>query len=51
MRRAARWCVNHRLAVIAAWIAILVVTVFVGSSTGSNYSSGNWSSPALVDMI
>src|SRR5947209_6640303 len=40
MRRVARWCVNHRLVVIAAWIAVLVGTVFISSSTGSNYSSG-----------
>jgi RND superfamily putative drug exporter len=41
MRRVARWCVNHRLAVIAAWIVILIGAVFISSSTGSNYSSGN----------
>src|SRR5438552_6140812 len=40
MRRVARWCVTHRLAVIAAWIVVLVGAVFVQSSTGSNYSSG-----------
>jgi RND superfamily putative drug exporter len=40
MRRVARWCVNHRLAVIAAWIVVLVGTVFISSSTGSNYASG-----------
>src|SRR4030088_3467212 len=40
MRRVARWCVNHRLVVIAAWIAVVVGTVFISSSTGSNYSSG-----------
>jgi RND superfamily putative drug exporter len=33
--------VTHRLAVIAAWIVVLVGTVFIQSSTGSNYSSGN----------
>jgi RND superfamily putative drug exporter len=41
MRRVARWCVTHRLAVIAAWIVVLIATVFIQSSTGSNYSSGN----------
>jgi RND superfamily putative drug exporter len=41
MRRVARWCVTHRLAVIAAWIVVLIGTVFIQSSTGSNYSSGN----------
>jgi RND superfamily putative drug exporter len=41
MRRVARWCVTHRLAVIAAWVVVLVGTVFIQSSTGSNYSSGN----------
>ena len=40
MRRVARWCVTHRLAVIAAWLAVLVVTAFISSSTGSNYSHG-----------
>src|SRR3981081_606660 len=40
MRRVARWCVNHRLVVIAAWISVVVGTVFISSSTGSNYSSG-----------
>jgi putative drug exporter of the RND superfamily len=41
MRRVARWCVTHRLAVIAAWIVVVIGTVFIQSSTGSNYSSGN----------
>ena len=40
MRRAARWCVTHRLAVIAAWIVVVAGTVVIQSSTGSNYSSG-----------
>jgi RND superfamily putative drug exporter len=40
MRRVARWCVNHRLAVIAAWIVVVVGMVFIQSNTGSNYSSG-----------
>jgi RND superfamily putative drug exporter len=40
MRRVARWCVTHRLAVIAAWIVVVVGTVFIQSSAGSNYSSG-----------
>jgi putative drug exporter of the RND superfamily len=40
MRRVARWCVNHRLAVIAAWICVLVGSVFISSSTGSNYATG-----------
>jgi RND superfamily putative drug exporter len=40
MRRVARWCVNHRLAVIAAWIVVVVGTVFISSSTGSNYANG-----------
>jgi RND superfamily putative drug exporter len=41
MRRVARWCVNHRRVVIAAWIVAVIATVFIGSSAGSNYSSGN----------
>src|SRR6202011_2103633 len=41
MRSVARWCVTHRLAVIATWIVVLIATVFIQSSTGSNYSTGN----------
>src|SRR6202011_3933387 len=41
MRRVARWCVTHRLAVIAAWGVMVVGTGVIPSSTGSNYSSGN----------
>jgi RND superfamily putative drug exporter len=41
MRRVARWCVTHRLAVVAAWIVVLAGTVFIELSTGSNYASGN----------
>ncbi|HWD76556.1 MAG TPA: MMPL family transporter [Solirubrobacteraceae bacterium] len=41
MRRLARWCVTHRLTVIAVWLAVVVGSVFIGSSTGSNYSSSN----------
>ena len=41
MRHLARWCVTHRLAVIAIWLVVLVGSVFVASSTGSNYSSGS----------
>ena len=41
MRRVAHWCVTHRLAVIATWLVVLFATVFIQSSTGSNYSSGN----------
>jgi putative drug exporter of the RND superfamily len=40
MRRVARWCVNHRLAVITAWIGVLVGAVFISSSAGSNYANG-----------
>ncbi|HWF55595.1 MAG TPA: MMPL family transporter [Solirubrobacteraceae bacterium] len=41
MRQLARWCVTHRAAVIAVWLVVLVGAVFLGSSTGSNYSSGS----------
>jgi putative drug exporter of the RND superfamily len=41
MHRLARWCVSHRLAVIAAWLVVLAGAVVISSSTGSNYSSGN----------
>src|ERR1700716_317665 len=41
MRRVAHWCVTHRLAVIATWVVVLVATLFIQSSTGSNYSSGS----------
>jgi RND superfamily putative drug exporter len=41
MRQVARWCYSHRRVVLAGWIALLVIAVFVGSSTGSNYGSGS----------
>jgi RND superfamily putative drug exporter len=41
MRRLARWCVTHRVAVIAIWIVVLAASVLISSSAGSNYSSGN----------
>jgi putative drug exporter of the RND superfamily len=44
MRRLARWCVTHRLAVIAIWLVVLVGAVFIGSSTGSNYTAGTTAS-------
>jgi RND superfamily putative drug exporter len=40
MRSLARWCVKHRLVVLAAWLGILVALVLVQSATGSNYASG-----------
>ena len=40
MRSLARWCVKHRLVVLAAWLGILVALVLVQSVTGSNYASG-----------
>lgn len=41
MRGLARWCVTHRSIVIATWLAIVVATVFIGSSSGSNYANGS----------
>jgi putative drug exporter of the RND superfamily len=41
MRRLARWCVTHRSIVIATWLVIVVATVFIGSSSGSNYANGS----------
>jgi RND superfamily putative drug exporter len=40
MRPLARWCVKHRLVVLAAWLGILVALVFAQSVMGSNYASG-----------
>jgi putative drug exporter of the RND superfamily len=40
MRSVARWCVRHRLAVLAAWIVVLAAAFFGQSATGSNYSAG-----------
>src|SRR5260370_23515466 len=40
MRRVGRWCVNHRLAVIAAWLVVRVGAVFISSTAGSNYANG-----------
>ena len=41
MRGLARWCVTHRSIVIATWLAVVVATVFIGSSSGSNYANGS----------
>jgi uncharacterized membrane protein YdfJ with MMPL/SSD domain len=40
MRSVARWCVRHRLAVLAAWIVVLAAAFFGQSATGFNYSAG-----------
>jgi RND superfamily putative drug exporter len=37
----ARWCVTHRLTVVGIWLAVLIVSVFIGSSTGSSYTGGD----------
>jgi putative drug exporter of the RND superfamily len=41
MPRIARWCLAHRRPVVAAWILLLALAVFIQSSTGSNYSASN----------
>jgi putative drug exporter of the RND superfamily len=41
MPRLARWCLAHRRVVVAGWILLLVLAVFIQSSTGSNYSASN----------
>src|ERR1700730_2656300 len=41
MPRLARWCLAHRRTVVTGWLLLLVVTVFIASSTGSNYSASN----------
>src|SRR5258708_1176886 len=41
MPRLARWCLSHRRIVVTGWLLLLVVTVFLQSSTGSNYSASN----------
>jgi putative drug exporter of the RND superfamily len=40
LRSLARWCVTHRLAVLGAWILVVVATFFAQSSTGSHYAAG-----------
>jgi len=40
MRRLAQWSFVRRRLVLVAWVGVLVVAVFVGSTTGSNYASG-----------
>ena len=40
MRSVARWCYQHRFAVLGAWIVVLFATFFGASSTGSNYAAG-----------
>src|SRR5882757_3463882 len=41
MPRLARWCLSHRRIVVTGWILFLAAAVFIGSSTGSNYSASN----------
>src|SRR5258705_9283989 len=41
MPRLARWVFDRRRIVVTGWILLLVVAVFVESSTGSNYSASN----------
>src|SRR3982074_2376777 len=41
MPRIARWCLAHRRIVVSGWLLLLVAAVFIGSSTGSNYSASN----------
>ncbi len=40
MRSVARWCFQHRFAVLGAWIVVLFAAFFGQSSTGTNYSAG-----------
>ncbi len=40
MRSVARWCYQHRFAVLGAWIVVLFATFFGASSTGSSYAAG-----------
>src|SRR2546430_5608057 len=40
MRSVARWCYEHRFAVLGAWIVVLFATFFGASSTGSSYAAG-----------
>jgi RND superfamily putative drug exporter len=40
MRRLAHWSFLHRRLVLAGWVGVLVLTFFVGSTTGSNYATG-----------
>src|SRR2546422_1325736 len=40
MRRLAHWSFVHRRLVLAGWVGVLVLTFFVGSTTGSNYATG-----------
>src|ERR1700704_1179279 len=41
MPRLARWCLAHRRLVVSGWLLLLVLAVFIGSSTDSNYSASN----------
>src|SRR2546429_3713007 len=40
MRRRAHWSYLHRRLVLAGWVGVVVLTFFVGSTTGSNYANG-----------
>jgi RND superfamily putative drug exporter len=41
VRSLARWCVEHRFAVLGAWLLLAVLATFASSATGSRYSSGS----------
>jgi len=40
MRSVARWCVQHRFTVLAAWLVVLFAAFLGQSSTGTSYSAG-----------
>ena len=39
MLRVARWCIDHRRAVVAAWVVISILTTVVAASAGNRYAT------------
>ena len=39
MLRVARWCIDHRRAVVAAWVVIAILTTVVAASAGNRYAT------------
>ena len=37
--RLARWCIAHRGRVVAAWVAVAILTTFIASAVGRQYAT------------
>ena len=39
MLRVARWCIGHRRSVVAAWVAVAILTTAIAGSVGNRYAT------------